>query len=120
MQTIWSTACVGIGPKTEELAQMGMVVTFGTNAPDEIAEFCVSITVQPVSEPIVPGNYLQIGDQAFPVTAVGDVAQENLGNLGHVTFNFDGATEPSMPGTIHVEGAVPAIEVGTELSLIAA
>lgn len=120
MNTIWETICVGVGPKTEELAGMGMIVTFGTNAPDEIAEFCVSIGVTPVSGEIRPGIYLQIGDAAFPVTAVGEVAQTNLENLGHVTFNFDASPEPAMPGTIHVEGAVPPVVDGTVFQLIVA
>lgn len=120
MDTIWETSCVGIGPKTDELAGMGMLVTFGTNAPAEIAEFCVSISKSPVAREITAGMYLQIGDQAFPVTAVGNVASENLNNLGHVTFNFDGSTEPSMAGTIHVEGKVPAVDVGTDIQIIAA
>lgn len=120
MDTIWETSCVGVGPKTEELTGMGMIVTFGTNAPAEIAEFCVSISTTPVTQAITPGMYLQIGDQAFPVTAVGNVASENLNNLGHVTFNFDGSPEPSMPGTVHVEGAVPPVTVGTTMQIIAA
>ena len=120
MNTLWTTTCVGIGPKTDELAGMGMLVTFGTDAPDEIAEFCVSITTQPVTGPITPGIYLQVGEQAFPVTAVGEVAQANLANLGHVTFSFDGATQAAMPGTIHVEGTVPPVGVGTVFTLIAA
>lgn len=120
METIWETNCVGIGPKTDELAGMGMIVTFATNAPKEIAEFCVSIDKSPVTQEITPGMYLQIGDQAFPVTAVGNVASENLNNLGHVTFNFDGSPEPSMPGTVHVQGEVPPVAVGTPFQIIAA
>lgn len=120
METIWETSCTAIGPKTEELAGMGMIVTFGANAPTEIAEFCVTISTMPVTQPITAGMYLQVGDQAFPVTAVGEVASDNLANLGHVTFNFDGSTEPSMPGTIHVEGAVPPVTIGTTFQLIAA
>lgn len=120
MDTIWETSCSAIGPNTAELAGMGMIVTFGANAPAEIAEFCVTITTTPVTQPITAGMYLQVGDQAFPVTAVGEVATENLNNLGHVTFNFDGSPEPSMPGTVHVEGVVPPVAIGTTFQLIAA
>lgn len=120
MTPIWSTTCVNVGPQSAELAEMGMIVTFGSDAPSELAAFCVSIEAQPVNGAITPGVMLHIGDQAYLVTAVGEVAQTNLGNLGHVTFNFDGAQEPSLPGTIHVQGSVPEVHVGTPFALMGA
>ena len=42
-------------------------------------------------------------DDAFTVLAVGDVANNNLENLGHLILKFNGETEPEMPGDVCLE-----------------
>ena len=39
----------------------------------------------------------------FNITAVGEIAEKNLANLGHITVSFNGLTGPTLPGTICVE-----------------
>ena len=58
-----------------------------------------------------------IGDQEWRITAIGDVAEKNLGALGHVTLVFDGASEPRLPGALHLSGShpEPALAAGTRL-----
>jgi PTS system glucitol/sorbitol-specific IIA component len=54
------------------------------------------------------------------VTAVGDVAEQNLRELGHITLRFDGHREAEYPGTVHVAGPVPeAIAPGCTLKFVA-
>jgi PTS system glucitol/sorbitol-specific IIA component len=45
----------------------------------------------------VPGAELQLGELRYPVTAVGDVAEQNLRELGHITLRFDGHREAEFP-----------------------
>lgn len=55
-----------------------------------------------------------------PVTAVGEVAEQNLRELGHITLRFDGHREAEFPGTVHVAGPVPdAIAPGCVLKFVA-
>ena len=67
-----------------------------------------------------PGAELQLGEQRYPVTAVGEVAEQNLRELGHITLRFDGHREAEFPGTVHVAGPVPdAIAPGCVLKFVA-
>ncbi|MDN5332631.1 MAG: glucitol/sorbitol system component, partial [Tepidanaerobacteraceae bacterium] len=52
----------------------------------------------------------------YRITAVGEVANKNLKNIGHVCLKFDGKTEPELPGNIHLEEkTLPALKVGEEI-----
>ena len=58
----------------------------------------------PQTVTIAVGDTVRIGDQTWTITALGEVAEKNLANLGHVTLVFDGETEPRMPGAVHLTG----------------
>jgi PTS system glucitol/sorbitol-specific IIA component len=45
-----------------------------------------------------------LGDSVYTVTAVGELANRNLKNIGHVCLKFDARTSPELPGDIHLEG----------------
>ena len=61
-----------------------------------------------------------LGLVGYAVTAVGDVAEQNLRELGHITLRFDGHREAEFPGTVHVAGPVPdAIAPGCVLKFVA-
>ena len=52
--------------------------------------------------------------------AVGDVASENLLNLGHLDLKANGLAQPEMPGDVNVEAReLPMINVGDRLQVIA-
>ena len=63
------------------------------------------------------GDTVRIDDQTWTITALGEVAEKNLANLGHVTLVFDGDSEPRMPGAVHLAGIdeVPALVQGAQL-----
>ncbi len=50
------------------------------------------------------GQKVQIGDQDWSITALGNLAEKNLGARGHVTLAFDGESEPRMDGAVHLGG----------------
>lgn len=53
------------------------------------------------------------------MTAVGEVAEQNLRELGHITLRFDGHREAEF-STVHVAGPVPdAIAPGCVLKFVA-
>jgi PTS system glucitol/sorbitol-specific IIA component len=54
-------------------------------------------------EPPEPGDILSIGENSFRITAVGDKAWQNIEELGHAIFVFNGFEEPEMPGQICLE-----------------
>ena len=55
----------------------------------------------------------------YKIVKVGDVANENLANLGHVTYSFNGEDAECLPGTICVEKAeIPALDIGSTIAIV--
>jgi glucitol/sorbitol PTS system EIIA component len=105
-----------IGPLVSEFLVHNILVLFGSSAPEELAEFAVIHDGQELVEPIVVGDTVSINEESFKVLAVGDVANINLKNLGHLILKCNGMTEPEMPGDVCLEDKpLPIIEVGTTL-----
>jgi len=93
----------------------GILVFFGMNAPEELTEFAIlHEPTQPLHQPVKPGDTLIIGNEAIQILCVGDVANENLANLGHFVVKFNGFTQPEMPGDICVptQDQLPGVEPG--------
>lgn len=96
-----------------------MFILFGNEAPQDLKDFCYSIDVVNVDEEIQAGQVLYINNEAFKITSVGDVVQQNLTTLGHITLRFDGSTTPELPGTLYLEEKeIPSIEPGTEIKIV--
>lgn len=115
---IYQTTVIGIGDQVHAFDSEGIFVTFGENAPDTLKDFCYSVEIKEVHGTVRPGNKLVIDGEEFTVTQVGSVAQDNLKNLGHVTYSFTERQE-CLPGSICLEqGSIPGIKVGTVISII--
>ena len=105
-----------IGPLVSEFLAHNILVLFGASAPDELAEFAVIHDGDKLIEPIAAGDIVSIDGEIFKVLAVGEVANTNLRNLGHLVLKCNGLTEPEMPGDVCLEEKpLPSIEVGTKL-----
>ena len=110
----YQTTVTSVGPMAVELAAEGILVFFGTDAPEELHDFAILHEHTPNEDDVSPGDTLEIGGVEFTVTGVGDVANDNLRNLGHLVVKFNGLAETELPGEVSVtEGLAPAIEPGT-------
>lgn len=118
-QTIYETQVIGKGDNVEAFGTE-MLILFGNEAPDTLKDFCYSIKVEKPKQKIEPGQTLMLGDYAFKIAYVGDIAERNLTNLGHLTVNFNGKEESLMPGAIVVEAKPnPGMAVGTTIKIVA-
>ncbi len=120
MKVLYQSTFTSVGPLAHESLEDNFLITFGEGAPRDVAEYCFIHKVD-VNRPenILPGNLITIGSHQYSITAVGDVARENLRDLGHITIRFDGAGTPEFPGTIHVTGNIPtAIEAGQKFLVL--
>jgi PTS system glucitol/sorbitol-specific IIA component len=105
MEPIYLTEVKEIGPEVAEFLEAGLLILFQTGAPPELAE--IAVLHDPTSlreDPPAPGDVLEIEDQQFRITAVGYKAWQNVRELGHAVFKFDGSHEAELPGQIHLEG----------------
>lgn len=117
---IYENKIKALGDLAETFTDEGMIIFFGDNAPDTLADYCYSININPVKETIKPGQIFMMDGVAFNITNVGELAEKNLVNLGHITVAFNGSTEPTLPGTICVEQKeIPKFKIGSEISILA-
>lgn len=109
MEPIYVTELRDIGPEVAEFLEEGYLILFQMGVPAELAEMAVLHEVSHMrQEPPEPGDVLSIGETRFRITAVGSKAWQNVEEIGHAVFVFNGAQEPEMPGQICLEevGAV--------------
>jgi PTS system glucitol/sorbitol-specific IIA component len=110
---------VEIGPEVGEFLEAGIVVLFEKGSPAELAEFSVIHEHGPLLDNVTAGDVIVIGEEAFQVTAVGEVVNENLANLGHLILKTNGLEEPELPGDVCVESKpLPEISIGTKIRVL--
>lgn len=119
MKNIYENKINGFGHMANTFLSDGIFILFGNDAPDTLKDYCYTIDILPANDEIRKGQVVEIDNQTYTITAVGNIAQRNLESLGHVTVAFSGDEEASMPGTIVVEKAeVPTIKVGTTIRIV--
>lgn len=107
-----------IGPLASEFVDAGILVFFGQNAPPELAEFSILHDGTQLDGAVSPGDRICLGEHVYSVLAVGDVANANLGALGHLVVKFNGQTVPEMPGDVCVEAKpAPAPSIGMRFQI---
>ena len=118
------TEVTAVGELAPEFLEAGIIVLFGDDAPEELQEVAVvhhsSVNVGGVS----PGDVVSVTDgdttTTMQVLAVGDVANDNLTNLGHLVLKRNGETEAALPGDVCCdEGPIPAITPGDRITVVA-
>lgn len=107
-----------IGPLAAEFLGAGIIVFFGQEAPEELIEFSIIHDGKELKKDLVPSDVVWIDDRNFAILAVGEVANGNLAQLGHLILKFNGLDQPEMPGDVCVEKkAIPEIVVGTRFRI---
>lgn len=96
-----------------------MFILFGDSAPDTLKDYCYTIEPKKVDGEIKVGDVLELDVNKFEILAVGNVAQKNFEDLGHLTVNFSESSEIDevLPGAIVVKGQNNGIDVGTEIKI---
>jgi glucitol/sorbitol PTS system EIIA component len=119
--TIYLTEITEIGPEVPEFIEGGYLILFQAGAPPELAEMSVLHEPEPPrDEPPEAGDILAIGDKELRITAVGEKAWNNVRELGHVVFKFNGLDETELPGEIYVEetdGLSELVQPGARLEI---
>ncbi len=109
---------LSIGPLVEEFTKAGILVFFGEDAPDELLEFSIIHDAKDLKEPIAIGDIVSINNEKFRILAVGEVANTNLGNLGHLILKINGDDTARLPGDVNLEEKpIPEIRVGMEIKI---
>lgn len=119
MKTIYENQVKALGNCVDEFKDADMFILFGDNAPEELRDYCYSVSVNPINGTIAAGQIFKVDDCEYRITAVGTEAPVTLAGLGHCTINFSGQTTVDLPGTIYVEHKPkPDIKVGTVIQIL--
>lgn len=117
--TVFMTQIKAIGSEAESLKEGQIMILFGEDAPEMLAEFCYTIVVNTIKDEIKVGQNIIFDGIPYFITAVGDVVKKNLESLGHITIKFDGSREAELPGTLYVEGKeLPEIKIDSKIEII--
>ncbi len=116
---VYEITVTAVGPLVEEFTEAGVWVFFHETAPEELAEFALLHRAEAPREPIAAGQLLEIDDHRFTITAVGDIANANIRELGHLVLKANGANETELPGEVCIEALpLPPASVGTTVRVL--
>ena len=94
----YRTTVLKVGPEAAEMAAAGVLILFAEPVPPALAE--MSIVHQPTQtlqgHPISVGDTVTVGAQDVRITAVGEIAANNLEELGHVVLYVNRAARLQM------------------------
>ncbi|OOF26561.1 PTS glucitol/sorbitol transporter subunit IIA [Salinivibrio proteolyticus] len=107
MSALYQVRIESLGEFASDALEENMMILFSNIAPEEVKDYCFIHCHDQLKGEIKPGNTLKISDRSFSITAVGDVVNKNLSELGHITIRFDGEHSAEFPGCVHVEGNRP-------------
>ena len=103
MKKIFEAKVIQVGPEAQNMIQdANMLILFGEEAPEDLAEYCFKIDNKDLLGSIQKGGKLVVDSEEYLITAIGNVVEKNLTGLGHITISFDASEEGSLPGTLHV------------------
>ncbi|MDQ6662298.1 MAG: PTS glucitol/sorbitol transporter subunit IIA [Chloroflexota bacterium] len=105
-----------IGSMTDDFLTYGILIFFGDTAPEELREVALVHNGTQLVTDLEAGNFLKFSPPSetqqsywYRLTAIGEKANANLAELGHVVIHFDGATTASLPGAISAEPSLTAL-----------
>jgi len=115
----YEATVTAVGPLVTEFIQSSILVFFAEGAPEELAEFSILHDGKELKADIQPNDVIYLDDQSYRVLAVGEVANSNFANLGHLIMKFNGMDQVELPGDVCVEAKpVPPIAPGTKLKIV--
>ena len=118
---LFQAEVTGVGKLALSMFSDGMMIFFDKrvkeNVPDLI-DYSVLLDIRINEGGIAPGQRLRIGSAEFDILTVGDVVNQNVQNLGHSVLVFDGSSEATLPGNIHLNKAeIPPMQAGTTITI---
>ncbi|RJX70050.1 PTS glucitol/sorbitol transporter subunit IIA [Vibrio sinensis] len=115
--SLYSIEIIQVGECAVDALEDDMLILFNKSVPADAAEYCFVHTHDELRGEISVGGEVVIDNKSYPITAVGDAVNQNLGNLGHITLRFDSADQADFVGSLHLSGAQPStLNVGSTIS----
>jgi glucitol/sorbitol PTS system EIIA component len=118
MEYKYKTKVVEIGPLVNEFIKKKIVVFFKKGAPQELVEFSIIHEPEAIFKEVELGDQIIIDNKQFTVLAIGNVANKNICELGHLVLKFNGSHTVRLPGEVCVEKKkIPEIKIGSIIEI---
>lgn len=113
MTTIWSTTVTRIGGDAGDMIEAGLYILFGEPVPDALADVSVvHDNASEIAREVKAGDTFVIGDLRYTVDEIGERANANLSELGHIVLYVNQPDQELLPGAVKASGpdaAAPAV-----------
>lgn len=117
MELKYETKVLRYGEDREELGD-DLIILFGEQVPETLEDFCYIIDISKVNGNIEVGDVLEIGNIKSEIIGVGDQAQINLEQLGHLSIYSNINVDEILPGAIIISNNDKIdIEKGTSIKI---
>lgn len=103
MKKIYEREIISIGDFLEESCEEGFIILFDEKASEDYREYCAIHSGTNLQAKLKVDDVFKLANTEYLITAIGDVVNENLAQLGHITLKFDGESEAEKSGTLHLE-----------------
>lgn len=103
-----------VGEMVPAFEEEMLLVLFGPTATNELKQICVVHEfVEKPSNLLKHGGKMKIGNVEYTITHVGDAANKNFEELGHISIYFRTGENEVLPGAIIAEPEIfPIIQEG--------
>ncbi|MGQ5288194.1 PTS glucitol/sorbitol transporter subunit IIA [Pectobacterium actinidiae] len=106
---IWQAVISSVGEHAALFLAEKRLILFSDNAPKDIRDYCITHHDGELIKPLSVHHKMELFGITYSISAIGDVANKNLKELGHITLLFDGAEKAELPGTLHLTGQIPKV-----------
>lgn len=99
---VLETTVEKVGNIANELISNNMIVTFKRPVPKELENLCVILSNLNICDDIKGNDILCLCGTDYKIEYVGDEANKNLKELGHITLRFNNSDKDLLPGSIYL------------------
>lgn len=104
--TLWTATISHIGSDSAMMIEEGVVILFGEPVPPALADVAlVHTNSEKAVREIAPGDVITIGDATYTIDDLGELANNNLNELGHIVLYVNKTDQTVLPGAVIVSGA---------------
>jgi len=109
-----------IGSLVPAFAEEQLIILFGPQATAELKDICVLHEFEKEPANVLEvGKKLRIGNYEYTITKVGDAANKNFEELGHVSIYFRTGENEILPGAIIAEPEIfPELAIGQSIQVL--
>jgi PTS system glucitol/sorbitol-specific IIA component len=109
-----------VADEAKEMIEGGVMILFSPPCPPALGDISVlHEPTQPLERMPRVGDVLRVGGETAEIISVGEIAGNNLKELGHVVIYFDKSpADKILPGALHVASSLTAPAAGDVIELL--